>query len=227
MNEKNFLSIMQSVDAFFPIGAFTLSNGLEDYVVREDLKSSRDLEEYMKGFLELFPYQDLGILSLAYKYYKVPEKILLLDELTEAMKGASEVRIGSSRMCSRYLKVRSAMQDVPQMLLWYEKEIRDKHAAGFHPIALGIYGASVEIEEETLLVMYAYSVVSAIANNTVKLVPLSQMEGQRVLYQNMEHLINAVNQAKKVRIEEIGVSGGLYEIHCMNHERLYSRQYIS
>ena len=50
---KSFLSIMQSVDSFFPIGAFTLSNGLEDYVVRERIQTSEDLQAYLKGLSEL------------------------------------------------------------------------------------------------------------------------------------------------------------------------------
>ena len=36
--------------------------------------------------------------------------------------------------------------------------------------------------------MYGYSVISAIVNNAVKLVPLSQLGGQRILFEEMEKL---------------------------------------
>ena len=36
--------------------------------------------------------------------------------------------------------------------------------------------------------MYGYSVISAIVNNAVKLVPLSQLGGQRILFKEMEKL---------------------------------------
>ena len=70
MNEINFLKLLQSVDAFFPIGAFTLSNGLEDYVLRERIETAEELSEYLKGFLQIFPYNDLGLLfQLTYMLY--------------------------------------------------------------------------------------------------------------------------------------------------------------
>mgnify|MGYP004571421817 FL=1 len=75
--------------------------------------------------------------------------------------------------------------------------------------------------------MYGYSVISAIVNNAVKLVPLSQLGGQRILFEEMEKLTEAAEKAMKTETEMLGVSGAAYEIHCMNHEHLYSRQYMS
>lgn len=224
---KGFLKLIQSVDAFFPIGAFTLSNGLEDYVAHEDIKDCEDLEQYLKGFLRVFPYQDLGLLALAYKNAFNREIIASLDEVAGAMKTAMEVRVGSIKMCSRYIKVRGAIKDAPDPLSWYQNQIQDGTLMGYHPIALGIFGACENTEIEQLLLMYSYSIVSAIANNTVKLVPLSQMEGQRILYNILKDLVPVVKEAMSVDIDDIGVSGSLLEIHCMNHERLYSRQYMS
>ena len=75
--------------------------------------------------------------------------------------------------------------------------------------------------------MYGYNVISAIVNNAVKLVPLSQMAGQRILNEYFEKLESAVQIALQVTSDQLGISGCAYEIHCMNHEYLYSRQYMS
>lgn len=225
--QKNLLRMMQSVDAFFPIGAFTLSNGLEDYVIRERITSTQELREYLEGFLQIFPYNDLGIAALAYQFEDKPEHLLQLDALVNAMKSSKEVRNGSVKMCSRYLKAREAMEDCNGALKWYMEIIKEKKAVGFHSIAVGIYGASLGMTMEDLLSMYGYSVLSAIVNNGVKLVPLSQMEGQKELFQIMDKLEEAVQKAMSVKLEELGVSGSAFEIHCMNHEHLYSRQYMS
>lgn len=227
MNEKNFLKLLQSVDAFFPIGAFTLSNGLEDYVLRERIGTTEELSQYLKGFLQIFPYNDLGLLSLAYRHAKDRAFLLRLDQLAGAMKSAKEVRIGSCRMCSRYVKAREAMGDCTGGLLWYKEQIKQKEALGFMPIALGIYGAELAFPAEELLTMYGYSMLSAIVNNAVKLVPLSQLEGQRVLFEHLEMLDTAAKRAEETELSDIGISGTAYEIHCMNHEHLYSRQYMS
>ncbi|MFV0527456.1 MAG: urease accessory protein UreF [Lachnospiraceae bacterium] len=226
-NAKGFLSILQSVDALFPIGAFTLSNGLEDYVVRERICKGSDLSEYLRGFLKVFAYNDLGFASLAYRSAEQQEQILMLDALANAAKTSYEVRMGSIRMCSRFLKARDAMLDCGGALLWYKERITDKKAVGFHPIALGLYGAAAGIAEETLLYLYAYSVISGIVNHAVKLVPLSQMEGQRVLFEVLEELDAVVEDALNMEPDRLGVSGTASEIHSMNHERLQARQYMS
>lgn len=225
--KKNFLSILQSVDSFFPIGAFTLSNGLEDYVLSERIGSCAELNSYLDGFLQIFPYGDLGLLNLAYQYAGDIPKIVELDHLSNAMKSAQEVRSGSIKLSRRYLKARGAMNDCPPMLQEYQNLVEQGKAFGFHPIALGIYAVEIGIDLEVLLQMYAYSIMSAIVNNTVKLVPLSQLEGQRILFECLDKLEGTIQTAKEITIEDLGVSGAAFEIHCMNHERLYSRQYMS
>lgn len=223
----SFLGLLQSLDAFFPVGAFTLSNGLEDYVIRERITCIEDLEEYIHGFMCIFPYQDLVVASLAYRFAKEREQILYLDHLAAAMKVSSEVRGGSVRMCRRYIKAREAMQDLGEHLSWYQKMLQEQKAVGIHAVALGLYAAEQELQEALFLQMYGYSVLSAIVNNAVKLVPLSQMEGQRVLFEALGQLPDAAKKAGRIAMEELGISAGAYDLHCMNHEQLYSRQYIS
>ena len=126
MDKRNFLKILQSVDAFFPVGAFTLSNGLEDYVLRERIGSEEDLGEYLNSFLQTFPYQDLGIMSLAYRNAGNREYLSVLDAVAAAVKGAKEIRLGSIRMCSRYVKAREAMGDCTGELRWYKEQIKRK-----------------------------------------------------------------------------------------------------
>ena len=132
MNDKSFLKLLQSVDAFFPIGAFTLSNGLEDYVMRNKIKSEEDLMIYLKNFIAVFPYNDLGLLSLAYRHADHKEQILHLDHIAGAMKSAREIRTGSVKMCSRYLKAREAIGDLSEGLAWYQKQGCRLLAHNFH-----------------------------------------------------------------------------------------------
>lgn len=139
--DMGFLGMMQSLDAFFPVGAFTLSNGLEDYVLRDRIQNGKDLENYIQGFLQIFPYSDLGIVSLAYRNARSREAILELDAVGTVMKGASEVRNGSIRMGRRYMKARAAIGDSGEMLAWYQQCVQAGTASGLHSAAIGLYGA--------------------------------------------------------------------------------------
>ena len=104
-----FLNMMQSVDAFFPIGAFTLSNGLETYVQQEVFQSIDDLDSYLKEYLHIFPQNDLGMMYLAWECRRNLEKIRELDRLAGAMKPAKEIREGCHKTGIRFLKAEKQM----------------------------------------------------------------------------------------------------------------------
>lgn len=224
----SFLNMMQSVDAFFPIGAFTLSNGLETYVQQDVFYTVKHLEDYLEDYRSLFPKNDLGIMALAWKCGMNREKIIELDQWTGAAKPAKEIREGSHKTGMRFLKAQERMgrqQDGPLQI--YRELIEEKKSYGYHPIALGLYARELGLELDVALGMYAYSVLSAIVNNAVKLVPLSQMEGQRVLNEQIEKIDEMAGRAAEAELCMLGVSGAAYDIRCMQHEWLYTRLYMS
>ena len=65
MNELKRLYMLQICDSLFPIGAFTLSNGLETYVQHGVVDSPETLAAYLADYLALAPYQELGVAALA------------------------------------------------------------------------------------------------------------------------------------------------------------------
>ena len=223
-----FLKMLQAVDAFFPVGAFTLSNGLETYVQQEIFKTTEDLEKYLDDYLRILPENDLGLMYLAWQFREQMEKLQQLDGLAAAAKPAKEIREGSRKVALRFLKAMEKMDGgLTGSLAWYYREIRMKSADGSHPIVLGLYAGNLSIDIETALGMYGYSVLSAIVNNAVKLVPLSQMEGQKILNRYLPKLQEAVGKAMKVNMEQIGISGCAWDIRCMQHQWLYARLYMS
>lgn len=225
-----FLNMMQAVDAFFPIGAFTQSNGLETYVQQEKITEYGQLREYIDAYMYAFPHNDLGFMYLAYLGADSENQIIALDGICSAIKIAAEIRNGSRKMCLRFLKAETAMNENPEEstgLKQYFQLIRSGKADGFHPIALGIYAHDQKADIDFALSMYSYSVLSAIVNNAVKFVPLSQIVGQRILHESMEHIQQAVEKVKSMDINMLGISGTSYDIRCMQHEKIYSRLYMS
>ena len=75
--------------------------------------------------------------------------------------------------------------------------------------------------------IYAYSIISGIITNAVKLVPLSQLDGQLILNESLTAIECAVDISSKIEIDELGLGGTGFEICSYNHETLYSRLYMS
>ena len=62
MSALSLLQMIQISDSLFPIGAFTLSNGLETMVLQEKLTTKEDLDRYVKNYMKLLPFNNLGII---------------------------------------------------------------------------------------------------------------------------------------------------------------------
>lgn len=113
------LAMLQVCDSVFPVGAFALSNGMETFVQRDFLRTGGDFEQYVRDYLAVAPYRELGQMTLAGRYGTdgrlssagLERKIVELDALSSALQSAREIREGSERMCTRLLKLVRQMDD--------------------------------------------------------------------------------------------------------------------
>lgn len=226
MNELKRLYMLQICDSLFPIGAFTLSNGLETYVQHGAVHSPETLAAYLTDYLALAPYQELGVAALAMQYAPEPEAWQRLDRLYTACRAPMEVRQGSTRLCMRLMKAAEQIAPV-ESLREYRACIADGVCTGQHPVAVGLFAAAHEVDRKEALSIYSYSLLSGLTTHAAKCVPLRQLEAQRVLRESFPQLLEAVQTALSVTEDEIGVGGPAFDIFAMQHETLYSRLYMS
>lgn len=227
MNTISLLSMLQSQDSLFPIGAFTLSNGLETLVQEMAVVKPENLQEYVTSYLAIMPYNELGVMALTYQNSEDMAFIRKLDEYYAALRVPMEVRQGSEKLCRRFLKILEHMKKEFSLLDNYYEKIQKKECHGLHPIAVGLYAKEQGVPLKEAATIYGYNILSAIITNTVKSVPLSQMEGQRILFEAFADLETAVLQAQEISLMDIGVGGTECDIAAMRHETLYSRLYMS
>lgn len=217
------LHILQICDSLFPVGAFTLSNGLETYVQRDIITSPQGLEEYLHSYISVLPFNELGAAAAA---YSADEKTLCrLDEIYSAAKAPFEIRSGSEKVTRRFSKICQKGENSITGL--YKKLTEEGVCKGHQCIAYGLYMRDNGIELSEGLAVYGYSICSAIVTNCVKLVPLSQLAGQKILGESFELISSAAEKALDTPLDDIGISGAGFDLRAMQHERLYSRQYMS
>lgn len=226
MNELKRLYMLQICDSLFPIGAFTLSNGLETYVQRGVVDSPETLAAYLADYLALAPYQELGVAALAMQYASEPENWRRLDQLYTACRAPMEVRQGSAKLCMRLIKAAEQIAPV-ESLQEYRACIADGICTGQHPIAVGLFAAAHEVERQEAMSIYGYSLLSGLTTHAAKCVPLRQLDAQRVLHESFPRLLDAVQTALSVTEDALGIGGPAFDIFTMQHETLYSRLYMS
>jgi urease accessory protein len=143
--EMHRLSILQVCDSVFPIGAFALSNGMETFVQRDMLRSPEDFEQYLKNYLEVAAYKEIGQMVIAGKIaldarlsdIGFTSRIRELDELCTALQSAREIREGQTRMCLRMIKLADQMEDQPLQPVDMRQAQSDRDAISHEPTSEG------------------------------------------------------------------------------------------
>lgn len=96
-----------------------------------------------------------------------------------------------------------------------------------HCCAYGVFCAAMGIEEEETLYHYLYAQTSAMVTNCVKTIPLSQSVGQKLLSRCFFEFQEVLETLKTQTKEELCLSAPGFDIRGIQHEKLYSRLYMS
>ena len=222
IKQKNMIPLYQTFDSLFPIGSYAFSGGMETYTQKGLVHDRESLTNFLRAQLYILPYGDLGLATKAAQ----GGDYILLDNMCAAMKQPYEIRLTSERLGSRLLKTLDRLAEYPS-LKEFSAAISAGKCAGHYPIAVGLMVRDLEIEIGRAMEMYAYNLLSVMANHAVKLVPLGQKYAQPALYDAMEGIPEAVRKAISVSVKELGVSGCGFDLRAMQHETLHGRLYSS
>ncbi len=165
------------------------------------------------------------------------QKLQALDEIYGASRGPFELREGSRKLATRFEKTTDVFCEIPLLANGTHGEngtgrTSEMHGAKtaayqavYFPVAYGAHCAERGIPLEECLAAFTYSQVSARVTTCVKLVPLSQSEGQRILYSLMKNFSDIVVKCFTLSENDLCRSSPGLDLRAMQHEYLYSRLY--
>jgi urease accessory protein len=228
--QNSFLGkMLHMCDPTLPIGGFSHSNGLETYVQLKLVKDEASTEAYVRSMLENnVQYNDASFVRLAYEAAKAQDlkQLIALDEECSALKAPVEVKEASRKLGIRLFKIfdRQISSDV---IDGYRRAITEKKAEGQYAIVYGLYAHLFGVPMYEAIYSFCYSTTVNMITNAVKLVPLGQLSGQDILFRMEEVLIKVTEQTIALDRSLVGLCNIGFDIHCMQHEKLYSRLYMS
>lgn len=165
------------------------------------------------------------------------QKLQALDEIYGASRGPFELREGSRKLATRFEKTTDAFCEIPLLAngthgensTGRASEMHDAKTAAYQavyfPVAYGAHCAERGIPLEECLAAFTYSQVSARVTTCVKLVPISQSEGQRILYSLMKNFSDILAKCFTLSENDLCRSSPGLDLRAMQHEYLYSRLY--
>ncbi|MEP7374469.1 MAG: urease accessory protein UreF [Chitinophagaceae bacterium] len=228
MNNALF-HLLHLADPTLPVGGFSHSAGLETCVQAGIVKDAATAKEFVEEMVSKnLHYTDAAFVSLAYDAAGNSDwnGIRRLDEECNAVKLPKEVRLASQKMGTRVLKIFQPLCQ-HQLIDQYAKSIKEQQSFGHYCIAFGLLANVMRILKKDTLTGFYYNAAVGFVTNCVKLIPLSQQHGQAILF-SLQPLLDKLSEENLQPDEEkIGLCCSAFDIRSMQHERLYSRLYMS
>ena len=221
--------VLQLSDQLFPTGAYAYSHALETYV-EQGIVSDRVTCQQL---FEAMCYNAIGPCDLVFCTHAFRlaarsdlDALIQLDRLLNAFKVARELRQESQHTGQACLRASLALQP-PVLVEQFLHAVQQQQTPGHHAIAFGLITQCLGIAEPSALQSYLYTVVASWVAAALRLVPLGQSDGQRLLHDLMPTLSDVMQRYRHLNPENAWSSTPGLDIRSMQHERQYSRLFRS
>lgn len=220
-------SLLHLSDPTLPIGGYAHSYGLESYVQSGVVQSVESAREFIESSLSHnLLYNDALYARLAWEAMesRAFDRLSQLDGELTALKSPKELRGASLKLGVRLLKIftRRLGCDGAAAL-----EGLTKSGGGHYPIIYGAVASLLGLGLREMLLSFYYNTMVCMVTNAVKLIPLGQLSGQDIIFDLEMGLDGLVDETIAIDEQMRGVCAVGFDIASMEHERLYSRLYMS
>lgn len=224
LNNSTLLYLLQIASSTLPIGAYSYSEGLEWLVETNQVNSSDSLknwinQELVYGTIRVESAVMLRIIQgFDSKNY---QDLKYWNDWLTAARETEELRQQSWQMGRSLAKLLIDLQ--PEMKDWIE-------VAGTpcnYAIAFGIAVAYWRIDTNSAILGYLYSWVTNLITAGVKLIPLGQTSGQKLLLSLHPNLIKTSQEILILEDDNLHSCSWGLSFSSMNHETQYTRLFRS
>ena len=232
MSDKLFY-LLQVNDSLFPIGGYSHSQGLETYIQKGIVRDEKTAEAYILRKLQWsLTYTDLLAVRLAYEAAAAGELEGLhrLESILEASRIPAEQRDASRKLGSRFAKTveKLGLAELDQEGSVFRTYLEQRKSRSVnHCVAYGVFCGVLGISLEETLSHYLYAQTSAMVTNCVKTIPLSQTSGQKILAGFYGCFREILDRVMTLTEDDLCLSAPGFDVRGMQHEKLYSRIYMS
>jgi urease accessory protein len=115
----------------------------------------------------------------------------------------------------------------PTGIAAYAQAAKEGKCEGHQSVAFGVAAAAFGIPETETVLVFLQSALANLVGVAARLIPLGQLEVQRIVARAWPLLTQAVEIARSRQPEEFGSTTAALDIAAMHHERLYSRLCMS
>ena len=217
------LRLLQLVSPGLPIGMYSYSQGMESAVSDGWISNSDDCNDWLNGLMQTaLSHTDLPILARLYQAWqdKDEAEVLTWSRTLLAYRETAELRL-EDRQCGQALARLLVPLGFTDMQSWM------RHPDTTLALAFSFAAFQWRISLEQTLTGYLWSWLENQVLCAIKLVPLGQVAGQRLLIELADTIPLLIEQALQLEDTELGGSAFSLALASSRHEMQYSRLFRS
>lgn len=223
---SDFLPLFVWLGPSFPVGSFAYSHGLEWAVEAGDITDAETCASWLTDLLEHGgAWSDAVLLAAAHRAVtrEEDEELREVAELAAVLAPSLERRLETLKQGDAFLlAVRAAW---PCAALDRFQEVWNGETA--LPIAVGVASAGHGLALPATLEAYLVAFVSNLVSAAVRLIPLGQTDGTKIVARLTPLARNVADRAAQSTIDDIGGAALRSDIASMRHETQYTRLFRS
>ena len=206
--------LQQWLSPAYPVGAFAYSHGLDSAVETGAIGSVDDLRLWLEDLLTRGAgYSDPILLIAAYRS-RDAEDLQGIDQMARAFAPSKERLAETDLQGAAFCQTTAAISGHEIANLTY-------------PVALGYAARLHNLPLDVTVHMYLHAFASNLVAAAQRLMPVGQVEGQRLLSALAPLIAKAAQDAQTTEINDLSGCCFLADISSMQHETQYSRMFRS
>ncbi len=220
------LALLQWVSPALPIGSFNYSEGLETLVTQQHITTAGDLYDWLAIELSRGSAQlEAAVMVRAYTAFQAQDfaRLRYWNAWLSAARESEELRAQNWQMGTALIDLVQALEgdrlpqslQAPQPYPWNTS------------VAFSIAAALAQVPLEAALLGYLHSWLSTLIGAGVKLIPLGQTAGQRLLRELQPQVSATVQESLQRQDDELESCTLGLALASMQHETQYSRLFRS
>ena len=222
-NDLSLLKLMNLMSPTLPIGGFTYSQGIEKAIESNWITDFESAKKWLESQLLInLKFTDLPILMRLYKSVdsKNYKRVTYWSNFLLACRETMELRDEENNRGRSLAKLIESLEK-DQAKEWSEI-LKTNHLLGYAFLS-NVWNISIK----KLLLGYSWSWLENQVAATVKIIPLGQTDGQKLLNEIIKKIPNVVEEVEIINDNEIGISQPAFVIASCLHETQYTRIYRS
>jgi urease accessory protein len=220
--------LLQFGDSMFPIGGFAFSSGLESAIQKKVVTDLSTLLAYTLTAVEQANRGDGIGLVCAHRAAVAgdPDEVVRIDHRLYARKLSGETRTMSVRMGKKFAELGTYVIKSPLLAAWHER-VDAGTTPGCYPVALAVNFAAQGLSARDAFVVHQYGVAATILGASLRLMRISHIDTQRMLYTLNTDVEAAYQTAAAAELPDMAGFAPLTEILAAVHVKAHVRLFMN